>query len=58
MAVVPDKVSLYEQKLSTLKTNKNIVLEALQQVCMTRLPKQNVFDTEVIGKDLILNITC
>jgi hypothetical protein len=32
MAVVPDKVSLYEHKLSTLKTNRQIVLEALQQV--------------------------
>jgi len=32
MAVVPDKVSLYEHKLSTLKTNRSIVLEALQQV--------------------------
>ena len=34
MAVVPDKVSLYEHKLSTLKTNRQIVLEALQQVCI------------------------
>jgi len=32
MAVVPDKRQLLEQKLSTLKTNRNIVLEALQQV--------------------------
>ena len=32
MAVVPDKRQLYEHKLSTLKTNRQIVLEALQQV--------------------------
>ncbi|XP_012935345.2 ubiquitin carboxyl-terminal hydrolase calypso [Aplysia californica] len=32
MAVVPDKRQLLEQKLSTLKTNRNIVLEALQQL--------------------------
>lgn len=32
MAVVPDKRSLYEHKLATLKTNRQIVLETLQQV--------------------------
>lgn len=32
MAVVPDKRQLLEHKLVTLKTNRNIVLEALQQV--------------------------
>ena len=32
MAVVPDKEQLYETKLKTLKTNRQIVLEALQQV--------------------------
>ncbi|GFO23217.1 ubiquitin carboxyl-terminal hydrolase [Plakobranchus ocellatus] len=32
MAVVPDKRQLLEHKLMTLKTNRNIVLEALQQV--------------------------
>ena len=32
MAVVPDKRQLLEHKLATLKTNRNIVLEALQQV--------------------------
>ena len=31
MEVVPDKRQLYEQKLSTLKTNHKIVLEAMQQ---------------------------
>ncbi|RUS76452.1 hypothetical protein EGW08_015793 [Elysia chlorotica] len=35
MAVVPDKRQLLEQKLVTLKTNRNIVLEALQQVIQT-----------------------
>ncbi|KAJ8301689.1 hypothetical protein KUTeg_020676 [Tegillarca granosa] len=34
MAVVPDKRQLYEHKLATLKTNRQIVLEALQQVRM------------------------
>ena len=33
MAVVPDRCHMYEQKLVTLKTNRQIVLEALQQVC-------------------------
>ncbi|XP_050414072.1 ubiquitin carboxyl-terminal hydrolase calypso isoform X2 [Patella vulgata] len=32
MAVVPDKRQLYENKLKTLKTNRQIVLEALQQM--------------------------
>lgn len=32
MAVVPDRRIAYEQKLRTLKTNRQIVLEALQQV--------------------------
>ena len=32
MVVVPDKRQLYEQKLSTLRTNHKIVLEAMQQV--------------------------
>jgi hypothetical protein len=32
MAVVPDKCQLYEHKLATLKTNRQIVLETLQQV--------------------------
>lgn len=32
MAVVPDKRQLLEHKLLTLKTNRKIVLEALQQV--------------------------
>lgn len=32
MAVVPDRRQVYEQKLKTLKTNRQIVLEALQQV--------------------------
>jgi len=32
MAVVPDKRQLMEHKLATLKTNRNIVLECLQQV--------------------------
>ncbi|KAK7102465.1 hypothetical protein V1264_020680 [Littorina saxatilis] len=31
MVVVPDKRQLYEQKLSTLRTNHKIVLEAMQQ---------------------------
>ena len=35
MAVVPDKRQLYEHKLSTLKTNRQIVLEALQQVIIS-----------------------
>ncbi|KAH3816861.1 hypothetical protein DPMN_118384, partial [Dreissena polymorpha] len=38
MAVVPDKVSLYEHKLSTLKTNRQIVLEALQQMVKVTTP--------------------
>ena len=37
MAVVPDKRQLYEHKLSTLKTNRQIVLEALQQVLLVGL---------------------
>lgn len=32
MAVVPDRRQAYEQKLRTLKTNRGIVLEALQQM--------------------------
>ncbi|XP_064483475.1 ubiquitin carboxyl-terminal hydrolase BAP1-like [Ornithodoros turicata] len=32
MAVVPDRRQAYEQKLKTLKTNRAIVLEALQQM--------------------------
>ena len=32
MAVVPDRRQQYEYKLNTLKTNRQIVLEALQQV--------------------------
>ncbi|CAH1784373.1 unnamed protein product [Owenia fusiformis] len=32
MAVVPDRRRLFEQKLSILKTNRQIVLEALQQM--------------------------
>ncbi|KAK3605838.1 hypothetical protein CHS0354_002476 [Potamilus streckersoni] len=32
MAVVSNKLQLYEHKLSTLKTNRQIVLEALQQM--------------------------
>ncbi|XP_021370344.1 ubiquitin carboxyl-terminal hydrolase BAP1-like isoform X2 [Mizuhopecten yessoensis] len=35
MAVVPDKRQLYEQKLTTLKTNRQIVLETLQQCNVT-----------------------
>ncbi|GFS21201.1 ubiquitin carboxyl-terminal hydrolase, partial [Elysia marginata] len=35
MAVVPDKRQLLEHKLVTLKTNRNIVLEALQQPCLS-----------------------
>lgn len=38
MAVVPDKVSLYEHKLNTLKTNRQIVLEALQQMVRVTNP--------------------
>jgi len=32
MAVVPDREQLYENKLKTLKTNRQIVLDALQQM--------------------------
>jgi len=32
MAVVPDKRQQYEHKLSTLKTNRQIVVDAVQQV--------------------------
>ena len=32
MAVVPDRRLLFEQKLRTLKTNRQIILEALQKV--------------------------
>ena len=35
MAVVPEKKFQFEHKLSTLKTNRQIVLSALQQVCFT-----------------------
>ncbi|GIY69594.1 ubiquitin carboxyl-terminal hydrolase BAP1, partial [Caerostris extrusa] len=35
MAVVPDRRIAYEHKLRTLKTNRQIVLEALQQVKLT-----------------------
>lgn len=35
MAVVPDRRQAYEQKLRTLKTNRGIVLEALQQMVST-----------------------
>ncbi|XP_053377291.1 ubiquitin carboxyl-terminal hydrolase BAP1-like isoform X2 [Mercenaria mercenaria] len=44
MAVVPDKVSLYEHKLSTLKTNRQIVLEALQQ--MVKVTNPNITTAE------------
>lgn len=39
MAVVPDRRQHYEQKLSTLKTNRQIVLEALQQVGIQSLER-------------------
>ncbi|KAK3103085.1 hypothetical protein FSP39_016344 [Pinctada imbricata] len=38
MAVVPDKRSLYEHKLATLKTNRQIVLETLQQMVKVTNP--------------------
>ncbi|KAK7503383.1 hypothetical protein BaRGS_00005304 [Batillaria attramentaria] len=40
MVVVPDKRQLYEQKLSTLRTNQKIVYEAMQQ----SLQQQNTQD--------------
>ncbi|WAR24971.1 BAP1-like protein [Mya arenaria] len=46
MAVVPDKVSLYEHKLSTLKTNRQIVLEALQQMVKVTSPGITVAEKE------------
>lgn len=46
MAVVPDKVSLYEHKLSTLKTNRQIVLEALQQMVRVTNPSITVAEKE------------
>ena len=33
MAVVPDRREQYQRKLEILKTNRQIVLEALQRVC-------------------------
>ncbi|XP_071082119.1 ubiquitin carboxyl-terminal hydrolase BAP1-like [Haliotis cracherodii] len=39
MAVVPCKRQLYEHKLQTLKTNRQIVLEALQQLLDTKMVK-------------------
>lgn len=38
MAVVPDKCQLYEHKLATLKTNRQIVLETLQQMVKVTNP--------------------
>ncbi|XP_054716085.1 ubiquitin carboxyl-terminal hydrolase BAP1-like [Uloborus diversus] len=39
MAVVPDRRTAYEQKLRTLKTNRQIVLEALQQLVKLTHPE-------------------
>ncbi|XP_015917478.1 ubiquitin carboxyl-terminal hydrolase BAP1 [Parasteatoda tepidariorum] len=39
MAVVPDRRIAYEQKLRTLKTNRQIVLEALQQLVKLTHPE-------------------
>ncbi|GAB6020021.1 hypothetical protein CHUAL_002771 [Chamberlinius hualienensis] len=39
MAVVPDRKLAYEQKLKTLKINRQIVLEALQQLVKVTKPK-------------------
>ncbi|XP_071156129.1 ubiquitin carboxyl-terminal hydrolase calypso-like isoform X1 [Mytilus edulis] len=39
MAVVPDKCQLYEHKLATLKTNRQIVLETLQQLLDAKMVK-------------------
>ncbi|KAG8198763.1 hypothetical protein JTE90_023525 [Oedothorax gibbosus] len=39
MAVVPDRRIAYEQKLKTLKTNRQIVLEALQQLVKLTHPE-------------------
>ncbi|KAL4226475.1 Ubiquitin carboxyl-terminal hydrolase bap1 [Mactra antiquata] len=46
MAVVPDKVSLYQQKLSTLKTNRQIVLDALQQMIKVTNPNITMAEKE------------
>lgn len=46
MAVVPDKRQLYEHKLSTLKTNRQIVLEALQQMVKVTSPAVTPTDKE------------
>lgn len=43
MAVVPDRCMLLEHKLHTLKTNRQIILEALQKVCyIARLDKRPI----------------
>lgn len=44
MAVVPDKRIAYEQKLRTLKTNRQIVLEALQQLVKLTHPEITMDD--------------
>ncbi|KAL5013369.1 hypothetical protein ScPMuIL_007639 [Solemya velum] len=46
MAVVPDKRQLYEHKLMTLKTNRQIVLEALQQMVKVTTPGLTVGDED------------
>lgn len=46
MAVVPDKRQLYEHKLATLKTNRQIVLEALQQMVKVTNPGLTSADKE------------
>lgn len=52
MAVVPDRRIAYEQKLRTLKTNRQIVLEALQQVQYFLL----ILYCNVFRKDMKTNI--
>uniref|UniRef100_UPI00358F4B20 ubiquitin carboxyl-terminal hydrolase BAP1 isoform X2 n=1 Tax=Myxine glutinosa TaxID=7769 RepID=UPI00358F4B20 len=39
MAVVPDRREMYEKKLSLLKSNRNTVLEALQQLIQVTQPE-------------------
>ncbi|XP_033730696.1 ubiquitin carboxyl-terminal hydrolase BAP1-like [Pecten maximus] len=46
MAVVPDKRQLYEQKLTTLKTNRQIVLETLQQMVKVTTPGLSAAEKE------------
>lgn len=46
MAVVPDKRSLYEHKLATLKTNRQIVLETLQQMVKVTNPNLTSADRD------------